>query len=87
MAWCLLNSKNVLGEFWGEAVNTAAYLLHRAPTRSLETGGRRTRPGTTGRLRYGTCGCSGASLMSSCARRPQREQVVRQVDAQGVRRL
>lgn len=35
MARCLLKSKKVPGEFWGEAVRTAVYLLNRAPTRSL----------------------------------------------------
>jgi hypothetical protein len=36
MARCLLKSKGVLGEFWGEAVATAVHLLNRAPTRSLQ---------------------------------------------------
>jgi hypothetical protein len=36
MARCLLKSKGVLGEFWGEAVSTAVYLLNRAPTKSLK---------------------------------------------------
>jgi hypothetical protein len=36
MARCLLKSKNVPGEFWGEAVTTAVYLLNRAPTKSLQ---------------------------------------------------
>ena len=36
MARCLLKSKKVPGEFWGEAVRTAVYLLNRAPTRSLQ---------------------------------------------------
>jgi hypothetical protein len=36
MARCLLKSKGVPGEFWGEAVTTAVYLLNRAPTRSLQ---------------------------------------------------
>ena len=35
MARCLLKSKGVPGEFWGEAVTTAVYLLNRAPTSSL----------------------------------------------------
>lgn len=36
MARCLLKSKSVPGEFWGEAVTTAVYLLNRAPTKSLQ---------------------------------------------------
>jgi len=36
MARCLLKSKNVPGEFWGEAVSAAVYLLNRAPTKSLQ---------------------------------------------------
>ena len=36
MARCLLKSKGVPGELWGEAVATAVYLLNRAPTRSLK---------------------------------------------------
>jgi hypothetical protein len=36
MARCLLKSKKVPGEFWGEAVTTAVYLLNRAPTKSLQ---------------------------------------------------
>lgn len=36
MARCLLKSKSVPGEFWGEAVSTAVYLLNRAPTKSLQ---------------------------------------------------
>lgn len=36
MARCLMKSKKVPGEFWGEAVRTAVYLLNRAPTRSLQ---------------------------------------------------
>jgi hypothetical protein len=36
MARCLLKSKSVSGEFWGEAVYTIVYLLNRAPTRSLQ---------------------------------------------------
>ena len=36
MARCLLKSKGVPGEFWGEAVTTAVYLLNRAPTKSLQ---------------------------------------------------
>lgn len=35
MARCLLKSKNMPAEFWGEAVSTAVYLLNRAPTKSL----------------------------------------------------
>lgn len=36
MARCMLKSMKVPGEFWGEAVSTAVYLLNRAPTRSLD---------------------------------------------------
>jgi len=36
MARCLLKSKGVPEEFWGEAVSTAVYLLNRAPTKSLQ---------------------------------------------------
>jgi transposase InsO family protein len=36
MARCLLKAKGVPGEFWGEAVSTAVYLLNRAPTKSLK---------------------------------------------------
>jgi len=36
MARCLLKSKGVPGEFWGEAVTTAVYLLNRAQTKSLQ---------------------------------------------------
>jgi hypothetical protein len=36
MAGCLLKSKNLPGEFWGEAVTTAVYLLNRAPIKSLQ---------------------------------------------------
>jgi transposase InsO family protein len=36
MARCLLKSKGLLGEFWGEAVSTAVYLLNRTPTKSLQ---------------------------------------------------
>ncbi|KAE8723501.1 hypothetical protein F3Y22_tig00012370pilonHSYRG00100 [Hibiscus syriacus] len=35
MARSLLKSMGVPGEFWGEAVSTAVYLLNRAPTRSI----------------------------------------------------
>ena len=35
MARCLLKSMGVPGQFWGEAVKTAAYLLNRSPTKSL----------------------------------------------------
>lgn len=35
MARSLLKSKKVPGRFWGEAVNTAVYLLNRAPTKSV----------------------------------------------------
>lgn len=36
MARCLLKSKGVPGEFWGEAVSTAVYLWNCAPTKSLK---------------------------------------------------
>jgi hypothetical protein len=36
MARCLLKSKNVPGQFWGEVVSTAMYLLNCAPTKSLQ---------------------------------------------------
>jgi hypothetical protein len=36
MARCMLKSKKMPSEFWGEAVHTTVYLLNRAPTRSLE---------------------------------------------------
>ena len=36
MARCLLKSMSVPGKFWGEAVQTAVYLLNRAPTKSLD---------------------------------------------------
>jgi hypothetical protein len=36
MARCLLKSKNLPGEFWGDAVTTAVYLLNHAPTKSLQ---------------------------------------------------
>jgi hypothetical protein len=36
MTRCLLKSKGLLAEFWGEAVSTAVYLLNRAPTKSLQ---------------------------------------------------
>jgi len=35
MARCLLKSMQVPGQFWGEAVKVAVYLLNRAPTKSL----------------------------------------------------
>ena len=35
MARSLLKSMEVPGEFWGEAVSTAIYLLNRAPTKSV----------------------------------------------------
>ena len=35
MARSLLKSMGVPGEFWGEAVSTAVYLLNRAPTKSI----------------------------------------------------
>jgi len=36
MARCLLKSKGMPAEFWGEAVSTAVYPLNRAPTKSLK---------------------------------------------------
>jgi hypothetical protein len=36
MARCLLKSKGMPAEFWGEAVPTAVYLLNRSPTKSLQ---------------------------------------------------
>lgn len=36
MVRCLLKSKNVPGEFWGEAISTAVYLLNHALTKSLQ---------------------------------------------------
>uniref|UniRef100_A0A8R7UAC2 Integrase catalytic domain-containing protein n=1 Tax=Triticum urartu TaxID=4572 RepID=A0A8R7UAC2_TRIUA len=36
MARSLLKAKGVPGEFWGEAVTTAVFLLNRAPTKSLD---------------------------------------------------
>ena len=36
MVRCLLKSKGLPAEFWGEAVSTAVYLLNRAPTKSLQ---------------------------------------------------
>jgi hypothetical protein len=36
MARCLLKSKGLPAEFWGEAVSTAVYLLNRALTKSLQ---------------------------------------------------
>jgi IS30 family transposase len=36
MARCLLKSKGLPTEFWGEAVSIAVYLLNRAPTKSLQ---------------------------------------------------
>jgi hypothetical protein len=36
MARCLLKSKNMPREFWGEAISTAVYILDRAPTKSLQ---------------------------------------------------
>jgi hypothetical protein len=36
MARCMLKSKGVPAQFWGEAVTTAVYVLNRAPTKSLE---------------------------------------------------
>ena len=35
MARCLLKSKGMPAEFWGEVASTAVYLLNRAPTKSL----------------------------------------------------
>ena len=36
MARSLLKAKGVPGEFWGEAVTTAFFLLNRSPTKSLD---------------------------------------------------
>jgi hypothetical protein len=36
MARCLLKSKGLPAEFWGEAVSTAVYLLNRAAAKSLQ---------------------------------------------------
>jgi transposase InsO family protein len=36
MARSMLKAKALLGTFWGEAVNTAVYILNRSPTRSLD---------------------------------------------------
>ncbi|KAK1670120.1 hypothetical protein QYE76_058279 [Lolium multiflorum] len=38
MARSMMESKGLPGKFWGEAVNTAVYLLNRAPTRSMVGG-------------------------------------------------
>ncbi|KAK1661504.1 hypothetical protein QYE76_049663 [Lolium multiflorum] len=38
MARSMMESKGLLGKFWGEAVNTAVYLLNRTPTRSMVGG-------------------------------------------------
>ncbi|KAK1650444.1 hypothetical protein QYE76_068249 [Lolium multiflorum] len=35
IARSMMESKSLPGKFWGEAVNTAVYLLNRAPTRSM----------------------------------------------------
>ncbi|KAK8914629.1 hypothetical protein KSP39_PZI023850 [Platanthera zijinensis] len=35
MTRCMMNVKNIPHCYWGEAVNTAVYLLNRAPTRAL----------------------------------------------------
>lgn len=36
MARSMLQSKNLDGAFWGEAVTMAVFLLNRAPTRGIE---------------------------------------------------
>ena len=36
MVRCMMKSKGVPAQFWGEAVTTAVYVLNRAPTKSLE---------------------------------------------------
>lgn len=36
MARSLLKAKHVPGEFWGEAVTTAVFLLNRSPTKSVD---------------------------------------------------
>lgn len=35
MARCMMKAKNMPGEFWGEAVTTAVYILNQAPTKSV----------------------------------------------------
>jgi hypothetical protein len=35
MARSMMKAKGLPGVFWGEAVNTAVYILNRSPTRSL----------------------------------------------------
>ncbi|KAM1432499.1 hypothetical protein ACFX13_014859 [Malus domestica] len=35
MAKCMMLEKGILFEFWAEAVNTAAYILNRCPTKAL----------------------------------------------------
>ena len=36
MARSLLKAKRVPGEFWGEAVSTAVFILNRSPTKSMD---------------------------------------------------
>jgi transposase InsO family protein len=36
MVRCMLKSKGVPSKYWGEAINTAVYLLNRSPTKSLD---------------------------------------------------
>eukprot|EP01018_Ginkgo_biloba_P009047 Gb_06425 [translate_table: standard] len=35
MAICIRNSKNLVEEFWAEAINTSVYLLNRSPTKAV----------------------------------------------------
>jgi len=37
MARSLLKTKRVPGEFWGEAVSTAVFILNRSPTKSVDS--------------------------------------------------
>jgi hypothetical protein len=36
MAQSMMKAKGLPGMFWGEAMNTAVYILNRSPTRSLD---------------------------------------------------
>ena len=38
MVICMLKSKEMLAKFWGEAVNTAVYILNRSPTKGVADG-------------------------------------------------
>jgi transposase InsO family protein len=35
MARCMMKAKSMPGEFWGEAVTTAVFILNRSPTKSV----------------------------------------------------